>query len=255
MSNVKIIGVMLMVYLVALFVTFPANQAYSFIANKLPPNTKLYGIEGSIWSGHAAVVDVNGLRLSNVNWDVHFLPLLIGRMQLGINSKLGDGNIKGSVGMSLGGTLYTKGLQGKVNSKDLASKFQILRFAQGTIKANNFSISLDNSKIYTASGQLQLLNAAMTVPCEAEVGNLIVNVKNGAMEGMIKANIKDKGNQPIVFSGDFDLETQGTWKFKGRVMAKEKGSCLANMLGALGRPGSDGKTTINRSGKLPAKLF
>lgn len=255
MSTVKIIGIMAAVYMLALFIGFPANQAYSFIEKKLPPGTRLYGIEGSMWSGHAAVVDVNGLRLSNLDWDLHLLPFLLGRGQLGITAKLGDGNLKGSVGMTLGGTLYTKNLRAKINSKDLASKFQIFRYAKGTIKANNLNVSLDNKRIYTASGKLQLLNVATTVPCEAEVGSLLVNIKNGELEGMVKADIKDKGGQPVILSGDFDLETKGTWKFKGRVMAKEKGSCLSNMLSALGRPGSDGKIRINQSGKLPPKLF
>lgn len=46
------------------------------IVSRLPPNVQLVNPEGTLWSGHAEQLSVNGLGLGAVQWSLDPLPLL-----------------------------------------------------------------------------------------------------------------------------------------------------------------------------------
>ena len=79
-------GLSLVVYFVFLIVKLPAVHVLTQI--QLPKGVSVSGISGTIWNGHARRVQVNGLPISNVGWNVSFLPLLLGEVQADI--KAGD---------------------------------------------------------------------------------------------------------------------------------------------------------------------
>ncbi|HEX7080303.1 MAG TPA: type II secretion system protein N [Gammaproteobacteria bacterium] len=74
--------------------TFPAATAYRLFA---PETVRLAGVEGTVWSGGAAVGSVVGLPLRDVSWQVDALPLLTGRVAAHVEARLADGVIQGDV--------------------------------------------------------------------------------------------------------------------------------------------------------------
>lgn len=74
---------------VALFVIFmiaklPAVQVIQRV--DLPQNISVEGISGTIWTGAARKVTYNGLPISDVKWDLSFLPLLWGSVSVDLDA-------------------------------------------------------------------------------------------------------------------------------------------------------------------------
>jgi len=78
----------LVVYLVFLIVKLPAVHVLAKI--QLPKGVSVSGISGTIWNGHVHRAQINGLPISNVDWTLSFLPLLLGE----ISAQVKAGNIR-----------------------------------------------------------------------------------------------------------------------------------------------------------------
>jgi general secretion pathway protein N len=76
----------LVVYLVFLIVKLPAVHVLTKIP--LPKEVSVSGISGTIWHGHIQRAQVNGLPVTNVDWRLSFLPLLLGEISADV--KAGD---------------------------------------------------------------------------------------------------------------------------------------------------------------------
>lgn len=76
----------LVIYIIFLLVKLPAVQVIAQI--QLPKGVSVSGVSGTIWNGHAQRAQVNGLPISNVDWTLSFLPLLLGEISADI--KAGD---------------------------------------------------------------------------------------------------------------------------------------------------------------------
>jgi hypothetical protein len=67
--------------------TFPAATAYRWLA---PPEVRLASVDGTVWSGTAALGSMPGLPLRDIRWNLSALPLLLGRDPKRGGSETGD---------------------------------------------------------------------------------------------------------------------------------------------------------------------
>lgn len=102
-SGFKWVSLSLVVYLIFLVVKLPAALVLSHL--QLGNNINLSGISGTIWQGHAKRVQVNGLPIFDVNWDLSFLPLLVGNISADIKA----GNIRDVEQISANGFVSVAG--------------------------------------------------------------------------------------------------------------------------------------------------
>ncbi|MBE1300451.1 MAG: type II secretion system protein N [Alteromonadaceae bacterium] len=86
MSVIKWIGLGFCAYLVFLVSELPANQVLSRV--NLPQQLSIQGVSGSVWSGRAESIRYAGTTVFNAQWNLRFLPLLLGRASIDI--KAGD---------------------------------------------------------------------------------------------------------------------------------------------------------------------
>ncbi|MEG3765537.1 type II secretion system protein N [Alteromonas sp. 14N.309.X.WAT.G.H12] len=93
-------AVVVFFYFVILYM--PASQI--IYAQSLPKNINIYGVSGTIWEGKAQAMVIDGIPITNVQWDIAGLPLLIGSLSADITGgNLRDPNdvsFKGSVSVS-----------------------------------------------------------------------------------------------------------------------------------------------------------
>src|SRR5262245_11838336 len=52
------------------------------------------GVSGTIWRGTAQVLQVRGANLGRVNWSLHALPLLLGRLSVDVKATRTDGSVR-----------------------------------------------------------------------------------------------------------------------------------------------------------------
>lgn len=68
--------------------SFPAATVLRWFA---PADLRLAGVEGTVWSGQAALASVPGLPLRDVRWNVRGWTLLVGRLSGRVGARLADG--------------------------------------------------------------------------------------------------------------------------------------------------------------------
>ena len=113
-SGIKYSFLVLSAYLVFLVATMPAGVAYGywkqkFGGDKVP--VVLSDIDGTVWSGKVGKAVVKGNEFNALNWDVHFLTLLLGIMELDFELTVTDGFAKGTAGYSVFGGTYLNNIE------------------------------------------------------------------------------------------------------------------------------------------------
>ena len=78
LSMKRIIGILVLVFVISLLVTAPARVIVSFLPKTA--SVKLAGIEGSIWNGRVANLSIKRESYSNINWTLNPLLLLTGKL-------------------------------------------------------------------------------------------------------------------------------------------------------------------------------
>lgn len=73
----KLIAVAIVFYLVQLIASIPATQVLNRLS--LPNNIQIQGVGGSVWSGTAQSITMDGIQVNNVNWELRFLSLMMGK--------------------------------------------------------------------------------------------------------------------------------------------------------------------------------
>ena len=100
-SKLSIVLAGILIYLVFLIAYMPASQVIGRI--QIPANIALGPVSGTLWNGTAKSVEVNGLLINELDWQLSFLPLLWGSVSLDLDA----GNDRQSDEISFRGEITT----------------------------------------------------------------------------------------------------------------------------------------------------
>ncbi|MCL1039583.1 type II secretion system protein N [Shewanella submarina] len=232
-------------------VLFPARVAVQLAP--LPPQVKVAGVTGTIWDGSADMVTVDRRQLEQVNWNLQFLPLLMGK----VSAELSVGNRASAVA---GRGLVSWSMSG-IQAEDL--RFE----APSGFLIGNARLPF-RTKV---DGELSLIVPELEQGqpwCEALTGKVFLNhlaVKNQFGDyplGNIQLGLACRDGE-VVLSTDENSNQLGV---KGEVTVGENNKLLVNgkiretdaqpgdlkqALGFLGPQDQDGYYTIRYSGVIP----
>lgn len=82
--KVKLIVAAVLLYIFLVVANLPAIQIVSRVP--LPTGVSISGVKGSLWNGSVRSVIVDGIQVENINWDLHFFPLLVGSVNAEIHA-------------------------------------------------------------------------------------------------------------------------------------------------------------------------
>ncbi|BDX04589.1 type II secretion system protein N [Planctobacterium marinum] len=228
-------------FLVFLLVKLPASQLIPRLP--LPADISLKGISGTVWDGHADQVVVKGLGINNVDWQLSFLPLLIGKAALELDAGSARDSeqisIKGDVKLSVSGisaqnlTLFapTPLLMAQV-------ELPIPVDASGRARINieNFDYhktdgcstltgtgSWLNAGVAGFNGQVQLGNFEASLHCDngpIEITTAADNSLNLSAKAVVQHNGKFSVNGQFKVSDNLPKEVHDAAKFFGRTDAQ-----------------------------------
>ncbi len=232
-------------------VTIPANLIYTQVKDNLP--IQLYQVDGTLWNGSAqTLIAKNGdFRAHTISWKLRPLSLLLGKISIHTKfvTKGGYGDL--IINRSLLGKTSLRNINIKIPIADLKPFLQTVPVdLQGVLDGQFDSIELsDNMKIAAADGTLSWNHAIINALSEIKIGDIILTLKptDEGSEGIIES--KDGG--PLEINGILQLSADGSYDFKGDLKAKARAPReLKQALQFIGRPGPDGKITLNSSGTL-----
>lgn len=238
-------------YLAFALSLFPAATAYRLFA---PEELRLSGIDGTLWSGTAALGSAAGFPLHDISWNLNALPLLGGRASGRVQARLSDGFVETSVSAS--------------SSRTVLSDLQ----ASTSIAALRPLLPLQNTEgvLSLAMNRLQLEEGWPTAAVgQARVGQLAVMplISSGAAELIpmgdyeivfaeteqpgIAATIRDTGG-PLEVSGTLLLDVERNYVLEG--LAAARGDAPTELVQGLelmtGEPNAAGQRPFSLTGSL-----
>lgn len=229
------------VFLVALI---PARVAVGWLA---PPAVTLNGVTGTIWSGSAAQLGVNGRLIGRLAWSDGSLLALIGRPGWHFELERSDGFLRGRVRASLGGDVTGRDLEG-------ATSLPALR-ALAPVGGAGGDLSLRVDELAVADGQLERIRGRVVIDRlrppglpEGDLGTLSV-VFPGESDAPLTGIIQVEGGPISVVDGRIRLAPDGSYEIGGRVAAAPDAPReITNALRYMGSPDAQGYHEFSLAG-------
>lgn len=243
----------LLVYLVALVSTFPAERAYAHwqASGQAPHGFALSGISGSVWSGRAGQVLVQGQMLENVSWTLHPWSLLFGQVGLSWRFQLpesqGEGYAQGATELGLDGSVALSSLEGRLPASLIAgfARAGALR-PTGTVNLNLQDVLWDGKILRSATGRAVWSGAGISLLQPIALGDQAISLETA--DDTVKGVLSDGGGA-LSLDGLLTLTADGKYTFNGSLAARNAPE-LQQALRSLGRAGADGRIKLKRSGTL-----
>jgi general secretion pathway protein N len=210
-------------YLAFVLTMFPAATAYRWFA---PPELALSGVEGTVWSGRAALGSVEGFPLRDLRWQLHPSALLALRLGASFESRLAEGFVSGAVrvGMStvefsdirvatslaaLRAALPLDGLEGRVS---LSLERLVLDRGWPVVVVGDAGVNDLQGMWFMAGDQ----------PDFVTLGSYALRFNQGGGNGIL-ASVRDAGG-PLEVSGELELGSDRAYRIEGLVRARENAS-------------------------------
>ena len=233
-------------YLAFALALFPADVAWRWLA---ADDLRLAGVQGTVWSGRAALASAGPLGFRDVRWQVRPWSLLLARPAGRVESSLGDGFIQTEVRIG-GNEIVLTGLTASCSLSALASALPIAGI-RGQVSLQLTELVLHDGWPAAARGQLRL--GQLTVPSliggdPIALGNF--NVTLSGTDGL-QGTFQDQSG-PMEVRGSAGLSAAGEYEISGLVRARpEADAALRRGIELLtGAPDADGMRAFSLTGTL-----
>ena len=235
-------------YLIALAVFVVAGLPASWVVSRaeLPPQITLRDVQGTLWTGSAALADQHG-PLGRLDWDLDAWPLLTGTVA-------GHVHLHGPLG-EIQGQIAIEGQQLELSETTLAldlyaitSRPPALFPLRGEVIGTIDYALADMSGLKALEGPLSVQQAGATFPMELALGTYMVEFKT---EGEVITGTITSSEKPLSASGRVTLQ-QGS-RYQLNLTLRPDASAdpaLRDMVAMAGRARPDGSVTLVQRGDL-----
>jgi general secretion pathway protein N len=233
-------------FLVCLVAMVPATQ----LTSRLPSGIALAGVGGTIWSGQARTLAVNGRPLGALRWSCRPWRLLVLEWSCTVGLKPPGGEVTGDLSGDFGQEIVGHALRGRVP----ISTFEGIatpRGWTGDLELDVAEIRLVGRRPAAASGTLFL--RALRAPGAAGqvLGDFELVVGEGTVgSDSLNGRLRDLGG-PLRVRGSIELDARGRYLLTGEAApGPGAGPAIFDTLGFLGAPDSQGRRPFTIEGSL-----
>lgn len=243
----------LFVYLLSLLTLFPADRAYSLVRERVELPLQLYQLSGSIWNGHVGLLRAPGISIADIDWCLHVLPLLSGRIELGLTIAGSVNPLQLVVGRYMDGSLYIHDDGQELPVAELEDLLNPQPMGlTGALTLDLDDIRLASGRLLQLNGDVTWYHAGLGDPVNIDVGDLAATVST--KDDVIQATVKDQGG-PLAVDGLIMLMPDSTYRLTMNLTVKDNArSDLKQSLRLLGTPNRDGRVSVTRRGRLDLGL-
>jgi len=238
-------------YLAFALASIPAATAYRWLA---PEELRLSAIQGTLWSGQAALGAVDAFPLHDIQWRLRPWTLFMAGLGGEVQTRLQDGFLTTEVSAGFRGTSFSN-LRA---STSLTSLTGILPLGgiQGSASANFTELRLRDGWPIDAVGQITLSELAVP-PILPTRSNAVIpmgsyRITFGASGGQgLAGSFQDQGG-PLEVNGSLRLGTDRGYVIEGVVRAKPEASVelVQGVEFMAGPADSSGMRPFNLTGSL-----
>ena len=205
-------------YVFFLLVTAPAAKLVPFVQPRLG-GVQLAGVDGSLWSGSAALVTANPVQLQDLQWQVRPLALLLGRAEVALEANWQGRPAAALAGTGLFGGPYLADVRATVPAPDV---LRWLKVKQVSVEGN---LALDLARVqWPAGGDLPAVTGAaswtparVSAPVEVALGS--AQLDTVAEDGVTRGKLKTSGGALLV-EADVELKPDGVYRLDAQIQQK-----------------------------------
>ena len=233
-------------FLVFLVAMVPASQ----LSRRLPPGVVLDGAGGTIWSGHARSLSVQGRPLGAVEWSCGPWRLFLLEWSCRLNLRPAGGDVSGDLSGDFGGDVIARDVQGSLP----ISAFEGIatpRGWTGTLELDLDEVRLADRRPVAAAGTLHLRSLHPPGTNSQPLGDFELVVGEGSVGGdTLNGRLRDLGG-PLHVRGAVELDRNGRYLLSGDAApGPGAGPAIFDTLGFLGAPDSQGRRPFTIEGSL-----
>lgn len=236
-------------YLAFTAASFPASVAYRWFA---PEQVRLAGVEGTLWSGSAALGSVGEFGLNDIQWELSPWTLFIARVAGRVQTRFSGGFVDTGVRVGIGATTFTD-LRAAVSLAALGAVLPI-GGTQGQASLDFAELMLRDGWPVGAVGNLRLGDVAVPPLTGGggliSLGNYNVTFSESAGDGLA-GTFSDQGG-PLEVAGSLSLSADRAYLIEGVARARpEADAALVQGLELMtGEPNAAGMRTFSLAGSL-----
>lgn len=233
-------------FLVFLVAMVPAVQ----LANRLPTGIVMTGVGGTVWSGRAEQLVIEGTPLGAIEWSCRPWALLRLEWSCGVGLFPAGGEVRGDVSGEFDG----HGLVGQ----DVTGRLPIATFEgitprgwQGMLELDVDVLQVVDRRPAEARGTLVLRGLKAPGPAGQPLGDFELTMGEGAVgTGALAGRLRDLGG-PLRVRGALELHPDGSYLLSGETApGPGAGPAIFDTLAFLGPPDSLGRRPFTIEGSL-----
>jgi general secretion pathway protein N len=234
-------------YVVLALVTLPASVV---IPRVQPSGVVLAGLDGSVWNGSAEALQVAGIHVGSLEWNLHVLKLFALRVAADIKLKRTDGFAQG--GVSVG--------KRRVDLDDFSASLPLNllppQFAPGgwtgTANARLARLTVVDGWPVSADGTIDIVNLTGPARRPANLGSFQVKFPVQSNEANTLVGSVSDVDGPLKIAGKIQLKsTDRSYLLEGLVATKPDAPAeFARTLEFLGPPDAQGRRQFSLSGTM-----
>lgn len=234
-------------FVIFALVTLPASIVLSRLGSA---GVTASGVSGSIWNGKAQVLQVRGVNIGSVEWDLHVLPLFTLHLDADVKVSRTDGFASAGLSVGPGGKVTLNGLTASLPLSAINNP-QVNGWG-GQLNAKFARLTLENGWPTHVEGTLDAVDVTGPPRRPANVGSYRVAFDPAASTAeLLQGAITDAGNGPLQINGTVRLKTDRTYEVDALVAARPSApQSLARGLEFLGPPDPQGRRQFSMAGAL-----
>jgi general secretion pathway protein N len=234
-------------FVIFALVTLPASIVLSRLGSA---GIHASGVSGSIWNGKAQVLQVQGMNVGSVEWDLHVLPLFTLHLNADVKVSRVDGFAATALSVGPGGKVTLKGLTASLPLSAINNP-QFNGWT-GQLNARFARLTLDKGWPTEVDGSLDVADVTGPPRKPANVGSYRVVFDPAASTAeLLQGAVSDAGNGPLQINGTIKLKADRSYEIDALVAAKgNTPQNLARALEFLGPPDAQGRRQFSMAGAL-----
>lgn len=230
---------------VAFAVIVLARMPAAWILPTRGPQWSCMSIDGSLWSGACAGLVVSGTSLGDLNWDLHPLRLLLGRLAAHVTLGHGPADGTADLELMLGGRVAARNVVANL-PLDPALLPAVPPNLHGHAHVELAQVNLRHGIISQLQGRIEARDLEERSGNNTALGSYAVNFPGGSGEPV--GTLRDL-NGPLALEGTLRLTPAPGFELEGFIAARQGAPPeLVNTLRFLGSPDATGRRPFALSG-------
>ena len=228
-------------FLVIVLVRMPA----AWVLPARGPQWSCVSIEGSLWSGGCAGLTVSGTALGDLNWDLHPLRLLLGRLAAHLTLGRGPGDAAADLELTFGGRVTAHNIVANL-PLDPALLPAVPPNLRGRAHVELAQATLRHGIITHLQGRIEVHDLEERSGNATALGSYAATFAGGSGDPV--GTLRDLDG-PLALEGTLRLTPAPGFELEGFIAARRGAAPeLVNSLRFLGSPDATGRRPFSLSG-------